>query len=131
MAAVRSGVVLGAVVCALAARASPQPSAPLYLGLALWLAFAAPSLALAFTPGRRSAPAIAALAASFGAALVGRFAGFGNPGYGPDLLIGALGAGMVGFASGVAVFALTSIEPQAAPFADPFVELPIEPPAEA
>ncbi len=127
MAAVRIGVVGGATISALAARASPNPSAPLYLALALWLAFAAPSLVLASFPGRSSTPAIAALVASVGAAWIGRVAGFGNPSYGPDLLVGALGAGMVGLAAGLCAFALTPAAPPAPRFADPFVELPFEP----
>ena len=88
------------------ARLSPHPSAPLYLALALWLAFAAPSLVLSALPGRGAAPASAALVASLLAAVVGRFAGFGDPGYGPDLLVGALAAGMVGLAAGLAAYAL-------------------------
>jgi Na+/proline symporter len=125
MARARGGVILGAAIAAVGARVSPHPSAPLYLGLALWLAFGAPSLVLATLPGRKPWPAIAALTASVAAAFFGRYTGFGNPTYGPALLVGALGAGMVGLAAGLIVFALT---PQAASarLSDPFVELPGE-----
>jgi hypothetical protein len=126
MASVRGGVLLGAGVAAFGARVSPHPSAPLYLALSLWLAFAAPSLALAALPGRRASPAIAALAASVASALAGRWLGTGNPSYGPDLLVSALGAGMVGLAAGLLMFALAPLGTAARP-ADPFVELPGEP----
>src|SRR6185437_11827081 len=126
MASVRGGVLFGAGVAAFGARLSPHPAAPLYLALSLWLAFAAPSLALAALPGRRAAPAITALTASVAAAFAGRWLGFGNPSYGPDLMVGALGAGMVGRAAGLFVFALAPLGTVARP-ADPFVELPGEP----
>jgi Na+/proline symporter len=126
MARARGGVVLGAVVAAYGARISPNPSAPLYLALALWLAFATPSLALAALPGRRAAPAMAALAGSVAAALGGRLFGFSDPGYGPDLLVDALGAGMVGLAAGLLVFAYEPLGKTVHPV-DPFVELPGEP----
>ncbi len=126
MATVRGGVILGAAVAAAGARLSPHPSAPLYLALALWLAFAAPSLVLATLPGRRASPAIAALTASVAAAVAGRHLGFGNPTYGPEILVGALGAGMVGLAGGLLVFALAPLG-KTARLPDPFVELPGEP----
>jgi hypothetical protein len=80
-------------------------------------------------PGRGASPASAALVASLAAALVGRFAGFGNPGYGPDLLVGALAAGMVGLAAGLAAFAFAAPVAAAPRLADPYVELPGEPTA--
>ncbi len=126
MASVRAGVLFGAGVAAFGARVSPNPSAPLYLALSLWLAFAAPSLALAALPGRRAAPAIGALATSLVAALAGRWLGFGNPSYGPDMMVGALGAGMVGLAAGLFLFAFAPLGIVARP-ADPFVDLPGEP----
>lgn len=125
MASVRGGVLFGAALAAFGARVSPHPSAPLYLALSLWLAFAAPSLALAALPGRRASPAIAALAASVVAALIGRWLGFGNPSYGPDMMVGALGAGMVGLAAGLFMFALAPLG-TAARLSDPFVDLPGE-----
>jgi len=129
MASARGGVLIGAGASAAIARLSPHPSAPLYLALALWLAFATPSLVLSALPGRGAAPASAALIASLIAALVGRFAGFGNPGYGPDLLVGALAAGMVGLAAGLAAFALAPPVAATPRLADPYVELPGEPTA--
>ena len=126
MAMARGGVVVGAIVASFAARATAHPSGPLFFALALWLAFAAPSLALAALPGRNSGPAILAFAASVAAALGGRYVAFGNPSYGPDLLVGALGAGLAGLAAGLCVFALSPPSAPAAPLADPFVELPAE-----
>jgi Na+/proline symporter len=125
MASVRGGVVLGAMIAAVAARLSPNPSAPLFLAMALWLAFGAPSLALATLPGRKAWPAVAALFASLTAAVVGRYAGFGHMSDGPGLLVGALGAGLVGLAAGIIAFALTPVGARA-PLTDPFVELPGE-----
>lgn len=125
MASVRGGVVLGAMVAAVAARLSPNPSAPLFLAMALWLAFGAPSLALATLPGRKAWPAVAALFGSLSAALAGRYAGFGHMTDGPGLLVGGLGAGLVGLAAGIIAFALTPVGATAAP-TDPFVELPGE-----
>jgi Na+/proline symporter len=125
MAIARGGVILGAFVAAVGARFGPHPSAPLYLALALWLAFGAPSLVLATFPGRKAWPAIAALAGSVAAAGLGRYSGFGNPTYGPGLLVGALGAGMVGLAAGLIVFALSPVG-STAHLPDPFVELPGE-----
>ena len=126
MALARGGVVIGAVVASFGARAAAHPSAPLFFALALWLAFAAPSLLLAALPGRNSVPAIVAFSASVAAALAGRYVVFGNPTYGPDLLVGALGAGLAGLAAGLCVFALTPPAAPAPPLADPFVELPVE-----
>jgi Na+/proline symporter len=125
MAGARGGVLVGAAAAGFAARVSPHPSAPFYLALALWLAFAAPSLLLAALPGRNPAPAIAALGAALAAALAGRYAGFGNPAVGPELLVGALGAGLAGLAAGLAAFVLIPSGRAATP-ADPFVELPGE-----
>ena len=126
MAIARGGVVVGAVVAGFVARAAARPSAPLYFALALWLAFAAPSLLLAMLPGRKSLPAIVALAASVAAAFAGRYIAFGNPTYGPDLLVGAFGAGLAGFAAGLCVFALAPSEAAPPPQADPFLELPVD-----
>lgn len=125
MASVRGGVLLGATVAAVGARLSPNPSAPLFLAMALWLAFGAPSLALASLPGRKAWPAVAALFASLAAALFGRDAGFSQVTSGPGLLVGALGAGMVGLAAGIIAFALTPVGPRPS-LSDPFVELPGE-----
>jgi Na+/proline symporter len=126
MASVRFAVLVGAGVAAAVSRLSPHPSAPLYLAMALWLAFAAPSLALSALPGRGAIPAGAALIASLVAALAGRLIGFGDPGYGPDLLVGALAAGMAGLAVGLAAYALTPPGAVAPRLADPYVELPGE-----
>ena len=125
MAIVRGGVLLGATVAAVGARLSPNPSAPLFLAMAFWLAFGAPSLALSSLPGRKAWPAVAALFASLAAALAGRYAGFGHTTYGPGLLVGALGVGMVGLAAGIVAFALTPVGAQPS-LGDPFVELPGE-----
>lgn len=124
MAVVRAGMALGAVVAALIAKISPHPFAPFQFGLAVWLAFGAPSAVLAILPGRRSGPAVAALTAGLLAAGVGRFMGFGAAG--ADMLVGALGAGAAGLAAGVFVFTLV-YEDERAPLRDPLVELPGEP----
>lgn len=127
MASVRFAVLVGAGAAAAAARLSPHPSAPLYLALGLWLTFAAPSLVLSALPGRGASPASAALVASLLAAVAGRLAGFGDPGYGPDLLVGSLAAGMAGLAAGLAAYALIPPSATAPRLADPYVELPGEP----
>ncbi len=129
MASVRFAVLAGAGAAAALSRLSPHPSAPLFLALSLWLAFAAPSLALTMLPGRGAAPASAALAVSLLAALAGRLGGFGNPGYGADLLVGALAAGMAGLAGGLAIYAVTPPGVVAPRLADPYVDLPDDDPA--
>jgi hypothetical protein len=122
----RAAVVIGAAIAAVVARVSPHPSAPLYLALGLWLAFAAPSLALTLISGRSSRPAIAALVASVSSALAARLHGFGNPSFGPELLVGALGAGLVGLAAGMIVRVLAPGRTPSPRLADPFVDLPLE-----
>lgn len=124
MALARGGVLLGACAAAAIARISPHPSAPLYLALGFWLAFATPSLLLSVLPGRNAAPAGVALTVSVAASLLGRLLGFGDPVYGPDLLVGCLGAGLAGFAVGFGLFVLTPPAKPAPPLPDPFVELP-------
>ncbi len=126
MAGVRAGIAFGAMAAAALAQASPRPTAPFLLGVSIWLAFGAPSSVLAMLPGRRSAPAIAALATSVAAASVGRLLGFGSAA--SELLVGALGAGAAGLAAGLSVYTLIG-EEAAAPAADPFVDLPGEPSA--
>ena len=123
MAGVRAGVAFGSMAAAALAQASPRPTAPFLLGLAVWLAFGAPSAVLAMLPGRRSAPAGAALATSFAAALLGRSLGFGASA--SELLVGALGAGAAGLAVGLGVYTLIAEEALGAA-SDPFVELPVE-----
>jgi xanthosine utilization system XapX-like protein len=124
MAVVRAATALGALAAAWLAKASPHPYALFQFALSLWLAFGAPSALLALLPGRHSGPAIAALAASLAAAVVGRVAGFGAAG--SDLLVGALGAGAAGLAAGVFVFTFSRQEDMT-PARDPFVDLPGEP----
>jgi hypothetical protein len=124
MAGVRAAIAFGAMAAAALAQASPRPTAPFLLGLSVWLAFGAPSAVLAMLPGRRSAPAIAALATSVAAASLGRVLGFGSAA--SELLVGALGAGAAGLAAGLGVYTMISDE-SAAPVADPFVDLPGEP----
>lgn len=122
LAVVRVAVVAGAFLAADAARASAHPSAPLFLGLALWLAFAAPSLALTALPGRSALPATAALCASVAATALARLLGLAGAD-GLDLMVGGFGAGLVGFAAGLVAFALHP-DPSPRRAADPFVDLP-------
>jgi len=122
----RAAVVIGAAIAAVVARVSPHPSAPLYLALGLWLAFAAPSLALTVISGRSSRPAIAALVASVLSALAARLHGFGDPSFGPQLLVGALGAGLVGVAAGMIVRVLAPGRTPSPRLTDPFVDLPLD-----
>ena len=126
MAGVRAGVAFGAMAAAALALASPRPTAPFLLGVSVWLAFGAPCAVLAMLPGRRSAPAVAALATSLGAAAIGRLFGFGSAA--SELLVGALGAGAAGLAVGLGAYTLIS-DAAAAPAVDPFVDLPGEPTA--
>ena len=55
-----------------------------------------------------------------------RHVGFGDPTVGPQLLVGALGAGMVGVAAGLLVRVLTPERTGSARRPDPFVDLPLE-----
>jgi Na+/proline symporter len=127
MARGRGRVVIGAVVAAwLAGRSGGHPDAPLYLALALWLAFVAPSLALSVLPGRSSGPAVAALLASLAAAAAARTAGLGSPAMGSDMLVAGFGAGLLGFGAGLALRAFDPLDASQPRTVDPFVDRPIE-----